>query len=57
MEQVKLAVIGAGPAGIATAVEAKEANIGPVMVLEKKPISGRETGRSGSSKSQGRAYR
>ena len=36
MEQVKLAVIGAGPAGIATAVEAKEANIGPVMVLEKK---------------------
>lgn len=36
MEQVKLAVIGAGPAGIATAVEAKEANIAPVVVLEKK---------------------
>jgi thioredoxin reductase (NADPH) len=36
MEQVKVAIIGAGPAGIATAVEAKEANIGPVMVLEKK---------------------
>jgi thioredoxin reductase (NADPH) len=36
MEQVKLAIIGAGPAGIATAVEAKEANISPVMVLEKK---------------------
>ncbi len=35
MEQTKLVVIGAGPAGIATAVEAKEAKIAPVMVLEK----------------------
>ncbi len=35
MEQTKLAIIGAGPAGISTAVEAKEANIAPVIVLEK----------------------
>ena len=35
MEQTKLVIIGAGPAGIATAVEAKEAKIAPVLVLEK----------------------
>ncbi|NIA08711.1 MAG: NAD(P)-binding domain-containing protein, partial [Nitrospiraceae bacterium] len=35
MEQTKLVVVGAGPAGIATAVEAKEAKIAPVVVLEK----------------------
>ncbi len=35
MEQVKIVVVGAGPAGIATAVEAKKAGIQPVVVLEK----------------------
>lgn len=35
MEKVKIAVIGAGPAGIATAIEAKARNIEPVVVLEK----------------------
>lgn len=36
MEKAKVVIVGAGPAGIATAVEAKEAGIAPVMVLEKK---------------------
>ena len=36
MEQAKIVVIGAGPAGIATAVEAKVAGIDDVVVLEKK---------------------
>ncbi len=36
MEQAKIVVVGAGPAGIATAVEAKEVGIAPVIVLEKK---------------------
>jgi len=35
MEKVKITVIGAGPAGIATAIEAKANNIEPVVVLEK----------------------
>ncbi len=35
MEQVKIVIAGAGPAGIATAVEAKEAGIDPVVVCEK----------------------
>ncbi len=35
MEKAKIAVVGAGPAGIATAVEAKTAGIEPVVVLEK----------------------
>jgi thioredoxin reductase (NADPH) len=35
MEEVKIVVVGAGPAGIATAVEAKRVNIQPVVVLEK----------------------
>jgi thioredoxin reductase (NADPH) len=35
MEEAKIVVIGAGPAGIATAVEAREAGISPVIVLEK----------------------
>lgn len=35
MEKAKIAIIGAGPAGIATAVEAKVAGIAPVIVLEK----------------------
>lgn len=35
MEQVKIVVVGAGPAGIAAAVEAKRAGIQPVVVLEK----------------------
>lgn len=35
MEQVKIVVVGAGPAGIATAVEAKRAGIQPVVLLEK----------------------
>ncbi len=35
MEQVKIVVAGAGPAGIATAVEAKEAGIEPIVVCEK----------------------
>jgi len=36
MEQMKMIVIGGGPAGIAMAVEAKEAGISPVVVLEKR---------------------
>jgi thioredoxin reductase (NADPH) len=36
MENVKLVIVGAGPAGLAAAVEAKEAGIAPVVVLEKK---------------------
>ncbi len=36
MEQARIVVVGAGPAGIATAVEAKEAGMGPVVLLEKK---------------------
>ena len=36
MEEAKLVVVGAGPAGLATAVEAKAAGISPVVVLEKK---------------------
>ena len=35
MEKVKLAIIGAGPAGISTAIEAKRAGIEPVVILEK----------------------
>ncbi len=35
METAKIVVVGAGPAGIATAVEAKTAGIEPVVVLEK----------------------
>jgi len=35
MEQAKIVVVGAGPAGIATAVEAKAAGIEPVVILEK----------------------
>jgi thioredoxin reductase (NADPH) len=35
MEKVKIAIIGAGPAGIASAIEAKANNIEPVVVLEK----------------------
>ncbi len=36
MEQAKIVVIGAGPAGIASGVEAKEAGIDDVIILEKK---------------------
>jgi thioredoxin reductase (NADPH) len=36
MEKTKIIVIGAGPAGIAAAVEAKAANIDQVVVLEKQ---------------------
>jgi len=36
MEEAKIVIIGAGPAGIATAVEAKGAGIDPVIVLEKR---------------------
>ncbi|OCC14371.1 Thioredoxin reductase [Dissulfuribacter thermophilus] len=36
MEQANLVIIGAGPAGIATAVEAKEVGIENVILLEKK---------------------
>ncbi len=36
MEQAKIVVVGAGPAGLATAVEAQEAGISPVVILEKK---------------------
>ncbi len=36
MEQAKIVVVGAGPAGIATAVEAKEAGIAPVVLFEKR---------------------
>jgi len=35
MERAKICIIGAGPAGIATAVEAREAGVDPVIVLEK----------------------
>ncbi len=35
MEEAKIVVVGAGPAGIATAVEAKAAGIDSVVVLEK----------------------
>ncbi len=35
MEQVKMVVAGAGPAGIATGVEAKAAGIEPVVICEK----------------------
>lgn len=35
LERVKVAIVGAGPAGIASAVEIKARNIGPVVVLEK----------------------
>lgn len=35
MEEAKILVIGAGPAGIATAVEAKAAGVSPAVVLEK----------------------
>jgi thioredoxin reductase (NADPH) len=35
MEKAKIAIVGAGPAGIATAVEAKASGIEPVIVLEK----------------------
>jgi len=37
MEHAKIVVVGAGPAGIATAVEAKIAGIDPVVILEKRP--------------------
>jgi thioredoxin reductase (NADPH) len=36
MERAKMVVIGSGPAGIATAVEAKEAKIASVVILERK---------------------
>ncbi len=36
MEQARIVIAGAGPAGIATAVEAREVNIDPVVILEKK---------------------
>ncbi|MDA8163076.1 MAG: NAD(P)-binding domain-containing protein [Desulfobacteraceae bacterium] len=35
MEEAKIVIIGGGPAGIATAVEAKEAGVSPVVILEK----------------------
>ncbi|MDM7202634.1 MAG: NAD(P)-binding domain-containing protein [Thermodesulfobacteriaceae bacterium] len=37
MEKVKLAIVGAGPAGIACGIEAKEAGIEPTIILEKAP--------------------
>ncbi|MFN4196824.1 MAG: NAD(P)-binding domain-containing protein [Caldimicrobium sp.] len=37
MEKVKLAIVGAGPAGIACAIEAKVAGIEPTIILEKAP--------------------
>ncbi|MCS7149676.1 MAG: NAD(P)-binding domain-containing protein [Caldimicrobium sp.] len=37
MRRVKIAVIGAGPAGIASGVEAKLHGIEPVVILEKAP--------------------
>lgn len=37
MERVKVAVVGAGPAGIAVGVEAKVARIEPLVILEKAP--------------------
>jgi len=38
MEEAKLAIVGAGPAGIATAIEAKEAGINPVVIFEKAEV-------------------
>ena len=35
MEKVKLTIVGAGPAGIATAVEAKGAGLNEIVILEK----------------------
>jgi thioredoxin reductase (NADPH) len=35
MERVKVLVVGAGPAGIACGVEAKEEGIEPTVILEK----------------------
>ncbi len=35
MEEAKIIIVGAGPAGIATGVEAKTAGIEPVIILEK----------------------
>lgn len=37
MERVRLAIIGAGPAGIACGIEAKVARIEPVVILDKAP--------------------
>lgn len=37
MERVKLAIVGAGPAGIACAIEAKAIGIEPTIILEKAP--------------------
>ncbi len=37
MEEVKIAIIGAGPAGIACGIEAKAEGIEPVVILEKAP--------------------
>ncbi len=35
MEEAKIVIVGAGPAGIATGVEAKAASIEPIVILEK----------------------
>ncbi|MCD6490441.1 MAG: NAD(P)-binding domain-containing protein, partial [Thermodesulfobacterium sp.] len=35
MKKVKIAIIGAGPAGIAAAIEAKANNIEPIVILER----------------------
>jgi len=37
MEEVRLVIVGAGPAGIAAGVEAKVAGIEPTVILEKAP--------------------
>ncbi len=37
MERVKVLVVGAGPAGIACGIEAKNAGIEPTVILEKAP--------------------
>lgn len=37
MEKVKLAIVGAGPAGIACAIEAKAMGLEPTIILEKAP--------------------
>ncbi|MFN3567678.1 MAG: NAD(P)-binding domain-containing protein [Caldimicrobium sp.] len=37
MERVKLAIVGAGPAGIACAIEAKAMGLEPTIILEKAP--------------------
>lgn len=37
MEKVKIAIVGAGPAGIACGIEAKVAQIEPVVIFEKAP--------------------